>query len=388
MADANRHSIYAVKETSYGVTPNNPELVTIRNIGVTVGLSKDSLQSDETRSDRQITDFRQGAEQIGGDINIELSYGSFDMFIEAGLLSTDWASPASISGILNATATGFTQSLGSFIDEGFAEGQIVKSSGFVASGFSGQSVVTSVEETVLTTDPISGTHGVEAGNGNELIIASERVSSGTTRRSFTLVRHFADIEASDKPYYIYRGCEINSMTLTIGANAKVTGTFTFIGQSQETVENLSALGTPTFPQVSQTSILNSFTGKLKESGVTIGVITEITLTLENGLEAKFVIGDKNTIQPSVGQSNLTGQITAFFENSTLVEKFLNETESSINFTLPDDSGNLQSFTIPRIKYTGGQPDTSGQGPIIITLPFQALYDSDKSSNFIIERIAG
>lgn len=312
MADGSRHSLYAVPEVVPGTTPNNPALSLVRITGTTLGLAKDSLQSNEIRSDRQIADFRLGANQVGGDINFELSYGSFDPFLEAVLLSPGWAADT----------------------------------------------------------PAVGT---------------DQLKVGQTRRSFTMIRHFADILAADNPYYIYRGVELNGMTLTIAANAMVTGTFSVFGQSQETAQNLTALGTPTFPPASTTSALDSFTGTLTEGGTAIAVITEITLNLQNGIAPRFVVGSKNSITPSVGRSNLTGQITAYFEDSRLVNKFLNETDSSIIFQMPDGAGNMQEYEIPRIKYTGGQPDVTGEGPITLTMPYQALLEAGEETNLIIRR---
>jgi hypothetical protein len=312
MANGSRHSMFVVKEATNGVTPNDPALELVRITGTTLGLSKDSLQSEEIRSDRQISDYRQGSNQVGGDINFELSYGSFDQLLQGVLVSDDWA----------------------------------------------------------TDTPIAGT---------------DQIKSAQTRSSFTFVRNFADIDGADNPYYIYRGVEINQMQLSVTANAMITGTFSVIGKSQTTAQDLTALGTPTFPAPSTTSPLDSFTGSLNEGGVPVAVITEISLTLQNGIEPRFVVGSKDSIATSLGRSNLTGQVTAFFEDSTLVDKFLNETESSIDFTLPDGAGNEQKFIIPRIKYTGGQPDVSGEGPITLTMPFQALLDATTGTNLLIER---
>lgn len=386
MANGSRHSMYAVKESTYGQTPNNPALDLVRITGTTLGLSKDSLQSEEIRSDRQIADFRQGANQVAGDINFELSYGSFDQFLQGVLLSADWAAPAD-TGVttISATATGFSRASGSFLTDGFAVGQTVVSTGFAGSGFNGKSIVTSVSALTMDTTPLSGTHGVEAGDGDEQIVASQSVAAGQTRASFSFIRYFADIAPADNPYYIYRGVELNSMQLTISANSMITGTFSVIGQSQETAQDLTGLGTPTYNPASTTSPLDSFTGTLDEGGTAVAVITEISMTLQNGIEPRFVVGSKNSIYPSVGRSNLTGQVTAYFEDSTLVNKFLNETESSITFSLPDGAGNIQRFRIPRIKYTGGQPDVSGEGPITLAMPFQALLDSSESTNILIER---
>jgi hypothetical protein len=109
--------------------------------------------------------------------------------------------------------------------------------------------------------------------------------------------------------------------------------------------------------------------------------------LDNGLAARYAIGSAETLQPSIGRSNLTGSITAFFEDATLLEKFLNETESALVFTLLDPAGNSYTVTLPRIKYTGGQPDVSGQGAITLSLPFQAIRDSSEASNIKIVRAA-
>lgn len=312
MANGSRHSLYSVREEDYGVTPADPAFDLVRITGTTLGLSKDSLQSEEIRSDRQISDFRLGANQVGGDINFELSYGTFDEFLQSVLLSEDWE----------------------------------------------------------TDTPVAGT---------------QQIKSGQKRTSFTLVREFADIAQADKPFYIYRGVEMASVQFTISANAIITGAFTVLGQSQSVATTLDEMGTPTFNPATTTSPLDSFTGTLQEEGTPIGVVTELTLTLQNTNDPRFVVGSKNSLRPSVGRSNLTGQLTAYFEDSSLVEKFLDETDSSIEFTLPDLAGNEQKYVIPRIKYTGGQPDVSDEGPITLTMPFQALLDASEGTNFLIQR---
>lgn len=309
MANGSRHSMRYVAETVYGQTPATPAFKMIRHTGTTLGLSKESLQSEELRDDRQIADFRHGAYQVGGDINIELSYGSFDELLEAVLLGT-WE-----------------------VDS-----------------------------------PAAGT---------------DRLKAGVTRRSFTVERFFGDILTADKPYHRFTGVELNTLSLAINANAMITGSFGVLGQNMVTAT--TAITGATYAPATTTSPLDSFTGTLNEAGTPIAVITEISLSIENGLEARYVVGSKQSIRPSIGRSNVTGQVTAYFENSTLLDKFINETESSIVFELPDGAGNLYTVTLPRIKYTGGQPDVDGEGPITLSMPFQALLDSVTGTNIIIDR---
>ncbi|CAM3536790.1 hypothetical protein VA7868_03924 [Vibrio aerogenes CECT 7868] len=310
MADASRHQMSLVPESTYGVTPDSPEFTPIRHTGTTLALTKNTMQSEEIRADRQIADFHHSTSQVGGDISTELSFGSFDQLLEASLLGS-WKEDA------------------------------------------------------------------EKGN--------DSLKAGTTRRSFSVLRHFSDLAESDKPYHMFTGVEVNSLNLQVTPDAVVSATFSMVGKGLSTATQAPAgmkSGTAT-----TTSVINSFTGTLKEGGEDIGVVTEIQLTLENGIDPRFIIGSKETMRPQIGRSNLSGQMTAYFESASLLDKFINETETSLEFTLPDDAGNAYTFVIPRIKYNGGQPDVSGQGSIQLTLPFQALFDETQQSNIVIKRKA-
>lgn len=309
MADGSRHNISYIEEVTRGTTPATPAMKRLRHTSANLALSKNTIQSEEIRSDRQIADFRHGAYQIGGDIGFELSYGTFDDMLEAVMAGT-WQVGA----------------------------------------------------------PIVGT---------------DQLKCGVLRRYFTIERHFSDILVADKPFHRFTGCELSAMQLQITADAMVTGSFTIVGANMAT-DTVIIPGT-TYVDAPTTSPLDSFTGSLNEGGSIIAVITEIQLNLDNSLDPRFVVGSKQSILPSIGRSNVSGQITAFFENSTLLDKFINETESSIEFTLPDGAGNTYNFIIPRVKYNGGQPDVSGEGPITLSMPFQALLDSTTNTNLIVER---
>lgn len=386
MANGSRHSMRYVAESTYGQTPATPAFKPIRHTGTTLGLSKESLQSEEIRSDRQIADFRHGAYQVGGDINFELSFGSFDDLLEAVTLGT-WT-PNSTTGAqsLSAAVGSFARAAGSFITDGLAVNDIIISSGFATAGNNGRFRITALTATSATVTPLDGqTMAVDAAAaGRTLSTFRAKLKAGTTRRSFSMERFFGDILTADKPYHRFTGVELNTMALAISANAMITGTFGTVGQNMTTGEN--AIAGATYASPTTTSPLDSFTGTLNEAGTPIAVITEIQLNLENGLEARFVVGSKQSILPSIGRSNCSGTITAYFENSLLLDKFINETESNIVFELPDGAGNKYVFTLPRIKYNGGQPDVEGEGPITLSMPFQALLDRVTQTNIQIERV--
>lgn len=384
MANGSRHSMAYVAEVVYGVTPATPAMKALRHTSASLALSKEIVESEELRSDRQTTDSRHGAFQVGGDMGFELSYGSYDDLLQA-LQGGTW-STAHDTGLtsLSATATTFVRAAGSFVTDGFAVGDIVTASGFATAGNNGRFAVTAVAATILTVTALQGqTMGVDAAAADRQIISRSSVKTGSTRRSFTVERNFGDIAGADKPYHRFTGVEVNSMELQIAANAMTTGTFTFVGQNMVTATAIVAGAT--YPAATTTSPLDSFTGLLTEAGAAIAVITEITLTVENGLEPRFVVGSKQSLQPSIGRSSVSGQITAYFENSLLLDKFINETESSIDFSMPDAAGNVYRIFLPRIKYNGGQPDVSGEGPVTLSMPFKALRSADAGCTLLIER---
>ncbi len=208
--------------------------------------------------------------------------------------------------------------------------------------------------------------------------ATDVVKAGTTRRHFTIERHFEDIGQ----YLWYRGCEFNTFNLTVAPNAIVTGSFGVVGRSQGIGQ--AALTGATYDPATTGAPFDSFSGEITEGGAQIGIVTELSLTLENGINPLFVVGSKTAQCTSIGRSNLTGTLTAWFESEALYEKFLNETETNIGFELAD-SANYYQFAMPRVKYTAGQPDVSGEGEVTIPLQFQAIYDSVEESQIVVTR---
>lgn len=302
-----RHSMGFIVESAYGATPATPALADIRHTACSLGLSKSSLESAEIRQDRQIAHFRHGNKSVSGDIGIELSYGSFDDFLEAVMGGT-WDTDTPSAGI-------------------------------------------------------------------------DQLQVGTTRRSFTVERKFNNLAVLE--YHRYTGLEVNTFNLSVAPDAIVSGSFGCI--AQDYAIDTAIISGATYPAASTTEPFDSFSGTITEGGSAIATVTSIELTLENGLAPLFVVGSALTDRPSISKSRVTGTLGVFFQSKALLDKFINETSSNLVFVLTDPDGNTYDFTLPNIKYTGGQPDVSGDGEVTLSMPFTALYDSTEGSNITIER---
>jgi hypothetical protein len=204
------------------------------------------------------------------------------------------------------------------------------------------------------------------------------LKAGTMSRTFTIERNFTDIGQ----YMRYTGMMANTLSLSVQPDAIVTGTVGFVGKGQ-TVDTSIITGA-TYDDPTTTLPFDSFSGTVKEGGTEIAVVTGIDLTLENGAEANFVIGSDETPCITTGNSNLTGTLTAQFKDEVLLQKFIDETESQLEFTL-DDGTKSQTWLMPRIKYTGGSVPVSGGGLITISLPFQAIMDAATETQIQITR---
>lgn len=393
--DASRHTIYQIEESTYGTTPTNPAWNTVRHTGTNLGLSKGTLESAELRADRQIVDFRHGTHQTGGNINGELSYGTYDAFFEA-VLCGEWTGGAgsTITAITISAAAAddsFNDSGNGFLTAGFNVGDRITVSGFTGTVANNASylIVTVVagKITVTKADGTAATNIVDDAAGESVTIAKagNTLKAGVERRSFSILRHFTDGEEADNPFHLFNGVEYGSFSLEVSPEQIVTVSFTTLGRQAAQAAGTAPSGS-TYVAANTNGVIDAFTGSLMEGGATIGTVTSVNLTLENGLQPRYVVGSKFTRRPSIQKSRCSGEITVFFENSTMLNKFVNETISSLDLKLQDLDGNVVRFLLPRVKYNGGQPDVEGEGPITLTMPFIALYDSTTEAQIQIDRI--
>jgi len=104
IANGAQHSLHFIAEVTYGTTPSTPTWTPCPHTGTTLALTKDGLESEKLRGDRQIEDFRHGNKQIGGDISVELEYGALDDLLEAAFCGT-WTTDVLKTGVTRRSFT-------------------------------------------------------------------------------------------------------------------------------------------------------------------------------------------------------------------------------------------------------------------------------------------
>ena len=283
-----------VKETEWGTTPGTPSMQLVKYTRDGFNFSKELLENNNKRSDRQVGRSRHGAEKVDGNLEFDLSYADYDDLLAAAFFGS-WTTAS---------------------------------------------------------DPV--------------------LLAGTTLQSFSFEKRFLDLATPE--YHVFTGMVPNNFNMSVAPNSLVSCSMDFIGKSLSV--GTSSLGSPS--AVSTNLPFDSFDGYIKEgaSAATLLSMTGINFTLANNLEALHVAltGSSTAADIRGGKCVVTGTLTVLYESKTLLEKFINETISALEFQLEDPSGNKLRVNMGRVLYTGGNLDTNQETNIPLELPFRAEYD--------------
>lgn len=87
-ANASDTRLSIVPETAWGMTPAAPGFTNIRFTGENLQPSKETVRSQEIRPDRNVVDEILVGRSVSGNMDFELSYGTFDALFESLFFST------------------------------------------------------------------------------------------------------------------------------------------------------------------------------------------------------------------------------------------------------------------------------------------------------------
>ena len=214
------------------------------------------------------------------------------------------------------------------------------------------------------------------------VTAPDELKVGTTLKSFTIEDYSADIDQAR----LFTGMAVSQASFSIAPNQLVQTTFSFVGSdhsisaTQKTV-NAATIAQP-FDAYSGDIQIADFGGTL----ASIASVTAVDFTVNNSLAATFVVGSDATPQLEYGRCEVEGTLTAYYEDATLINRFINETETQLFVTVNDPSAaNQYGFFFPKIKVNGADVPVANEQSRLITIPFVALYDSTEGSNLTITR---
>lgn len=176
----------------------------------------------------------------------------------------------------------------------------------------------------------------------------------------------------------FSGLGVSSIGFSIAPNQMVKTTFSMVGKDMIQAQTpLDA--TPT--DASGNEPFDSFSGEIRENDIVIGIVTSVDFSITNSLSPNFVVGSQATPQLSYGMAVVEGTLSAYYEDNALIDKFINEVETSLQATVTDlASGNNYTFLMPRVKLNGSDIPHSDPQSRTISIPFVSLYDVTEATN--------
>lgn len=378
------------KETTWGTAAGTSGGQLLRRVTSDIDLSKDTYESNEITSTYQLTDFRHGARKVGGTIKGELSPGSYSAFVQSALRRDFSTVTASTALSLTFAGTGPTytvaRSAGSFLTDGWKVGMVVRVT-------AGSVNANNTAKNLLITSLVAGTATVVPG-GNGTLTAEGPIASctmqptgkityvpasGHTNDSYSIEHWYSDISQSE----LFTGCKIASLDLSLPPTGMATIDIGVLGKDM-TTGTAAYFSSPS--AATTTGVLAAVNGTLQVNGSTVGIVTGLSIRVDGGHTTGAVVGSNYTPDVFPGRVKVSGQLSAYFENATMRDLFLNETTFGINavfYTGSTAAADFIAVTLPACK-AGGASKSDGEQGLQLTMPFQAVYNSSGGSGISSE----
>ena len=186
------------------------------------------------------------------------------------------------------------------------------------------------------------------------------------------------------------GCKINSMGFSSPDEGPIPVTFDLMGAK----ESADADGLPfdSDPVDKGFSPFDAFQASIKQGGSSLGTVTAFDIKIENNLDGSVYVFDGTGERHSMpaGKVKVSGSLEVLFEDLTLYNLALNNTETSLEiiFTKGDglggSAGNEKlTISFDEIKFGAESPKVAGDAGVKLSLPFEAYYDNDADASAVV-----
>jgi len=396
-ASASAAQVRYLEEVVRGTTPSgNP--TEIRVTGESLNQSVESAASQELRDDRMTPDSILTGGQVGGALNFEMSFETYDTFLEAllagtfatiGTDSTDPVADATFSSTdnsLNSAGNSIPYTLialGQWVRVASARTAanvgIYRASTTVAATGAKLRFDTAVK--TVTTDAVA----------HMATISSARLKNGVAAlRTFSMEKEFTDVSQ----HFMFTGCGVESASLDFSTGSMLTGSFNFLGQSctrATATQFPSGLGSVVAATTSP--VMNSVQGTtVLLDGASLGesCAESFSLNIGTGLRGIRCLGSGLGFSALVlGTFEITANLNIFFgaaSSAAVYDKMILNQPLSFAIAVSDANGKGYGFNLDRAKLSSCEIVAGGiNTDVIMNLGLTATIDTVSNAMISIDR---
>lgn len=393
-ASASAAQIRYLEESTRGITPSgNP--TELRVTGESLNQSVESAASQELRADRMTPDSILTGGQVGGAVNIELSFGTYDDFLEALLAGTFTPiganSSVAIADAVFASADNSLSSASDAIpDANLAVGQWVKIEGTNLND--GVYKISSTQALAGTKIYFDSQVKTVVNETRACYIETARLKNGTAAlRTFSIEKEFSDVSQ----FFIYRGCGVESTSLDFSTGSMLTGSINFLGQdSDRDTATMFPSGVDSAVAATTSPVMNSVQGTtVLLDGASLGesCAESFSLNIGTGLRGIRCLGSGIGFSDIVvGTFEITATLNIFFgaaSSAAVYDKMLLNQALSFSIAVTDSNGDGYGFNIDRAKLTSSEIVAGGiNTDVMMNLGLTATIDTVSDAMISIDRI--
>lgn len=396
-ADSSSAQLYMGEETCWGADPLNVSPITpltaVRFTGESLVHDQTTISSNEIRSDAQITDHVRVGVGASGDVNFELSYGTFDRFFE-GALRNDWSAELDINSG-GSPADARTITIGSPLNVinipgspgiELAVGRWI----YVTGSTSSPSNDGFYRVTAINGDDVTVTPSFAAAEtGTNLRIRGSHLRNGTTKKSYVLAKVFTDLSPQEILYFT--GMRVGGASIEITPGQILTGSLSFLGKRGFATNGLSSFpglsGAADAPSGDVANAVDNISNILLDGSALDADLTSINFEINNNTRDKPAVANLGNIDIGLGRFNVSGNVTMYFSSRTLYDKFLAASAHSFSFAITVGS-DAYVINFPSIKFSAGPVLAEGNdGDVVAAMDFLARRDPTLGFTLSMDRFS-
>ncbi len=288
-----------------------------------------------------------------------------------------------------------------------AAGEWVKMNGWSVAGNNVWARIKSIDLTArtITFDAQTGMALDAAASERVEIYFGDTVENGTgavASHQFAIERRFEDTSPVVRELFL--GMALNNFSLNLQPQALAAGSVTFFGFNSAVQDEAGNAHIGTTPPALYENAPNdkaaptndvyntsSNVGRLGRGvdaidAAGVNFVLEASIDLTNNLRRDPAVGVFGAANIGAGEVNVTGNLRTYFDNKDILEQILNNTETSLDLSVVDNSGQAMLFDMPRIKFAGGAPDVPGKNQsVTIPATYEAILDADLGYTISVQR---
>lgn len=281
-----------------------------------------------------------------------------------------------------------------FTTLGLMVGQWVKISSeggafsFATAANNGFARISAITATRLSFDITQGVFAADTGTGKTIrVYFGDTIRNGTIQATYRWEKQY-QLSVGTR-YSYFSGQQPAALTISGETRGVLGVTMTLLGSDGTAPAAARDAGAVT-EAISTNTVLDASNSipMIMEAGAPLGApnyVSGFSFTLDNGLRARNAIGSVGAIGIGLGRISMTGTLTTYFGDESLLGKLRGGIASGTTIAFRD-AANLkaQIWDVPRLKYNSGFPEVPGIDTDLTTpLGFQGLRDLANGRDYTV-----